>query len=179
MPSSLRSYSQTFLLFAFIDGLTSLFSSKQQWQNGKHRGSYEQYRQAAYYLRRKGYVKATTNSAGKKFLQLTQKGQIELLMAKAWRRQNQLWDGKWRLFMFDIPEATDDKRDKLRRLLKTAGYVKLQASIYINPYPLNREAVTYLKKTELIDYIRIGRLEELDDDKDLLKHFKLKRPIKK
>ena len=56
MPSSLRSYSQTFLLFAFIDGLTSLFSSKQQWQNGKHRGSYEQYRQAAYYLRRKGYI---------------------------------------------------------------------------------------------------------------------------
>jgi CRISPR-associated endonuclease Cas2 len=176
---SLRNYSDTFLLFAFIDGLTSAFSSKDRWQNSKLNGSYEQYRQTAYYLRRKGCIKITVSPAGEKFLQLTQKGEIELLMAKAWLKPGTIWDGKWRIVMFDIPEATDDKRDKLRRLLKNAGYIKLQASIYINPYPLNREAVVYLKKTGLINYIRIGRLEELDDDSDLLKHFKLQRQIKK
>jgi CRISPR-associated endonuclease Cas2 len=80
------------------------------------------------------------------------------------------------MIMFDIPRETNDKRDKLRWLLKTSDFFKLQASVYLTPYPLNREAVTYLKNTGLIDYIRIGRLNELDDDKELIKHFKLTKP---
>ena len=49
----------------------------------------------------------------------------------------------------------------------------MQASVYVSPYALNREAVEYLKETGLIEYIRIGRLEELDDDADLRKKFKI------
>ena len=75
--------------------------------------------------------------------------------------------------MFDIPKGTRGQRDKLRRLLKKADFFKLQASVYITPHPLNRDAVSYLKSTGLIGYIRMGRLEELDDDQDLKKHFKL------
>ncbi len=173
MPRSLRHYPQSFLLFAFVDGFTSIFSSKRQWEQKRQPGTYEQYRQTAYRLRRKGYVNITKTAAGQKFLRLTRKGQLELLMAKAWLPKKQTWDGKWRMIMFDIPRDANDKRDKLRRLLKSGEFFKLQASVYLTPYPLNREAITYLKSTGLIDYIRIGRLEELDDDKDLLKHFKL------
>jgi CRISPR-associated endonuclease Cas2 len=177
MPRSLRSYPQTFLLFSFIDGLKSAFSSKQDWDKGQRKGNYRKYQQTAYQLRRKGYLKITVSPSGQKFLELTRKGQIELLIAKAWLPNKQTWDGKWRMVMFDIPREANQKRDKLRRLLKSVDFYKLQASVYLTPYPLNREAITYLKNTGLIDYIRIARLDELDDDAALLKHFKLKRPI--
>ncbi len=145
----LRNYPQNFLLFAFIDGLKAAFATKNEWRSVKYPGSYNQYRQTAYHLRRKGYVKIVINPSGKRFLQLTQKGELELLMAKAWLRKVQVWDGKWRMVIFDIPEEANEKRDKLRRLLKSGGFFKLQASVYVNPYPLNREAIHYLKKTRL------------------------------
>ena len=75
--------------------------------------------------------------------------------------------------MFDIPEGSRDKRDKLRRLLQRSKFVKLQASVFISPFVLNREAISYLKRTGLIDYIRILRVDEIDDDKILRKHFSL------
>ncbi len=77
--------------------------------------------------------------------------------------------------MFDIPESSKSKRSLLRRLLKKNNFCKLQASVYINPYPLNREAVEYLKETGLIEYIRILKVEELDNDIELLKKYGLKK----
>ena len=173
MPYSLRSYSHTFLIFTFIDGIKSAFYSKNRWKASKRNGSYEQYRQTAYHLRRKGYLKIQTNPSGEKFLKLTKKGEIELLMTKTWLDKSRPWDGKWRMIIFDIPEGANEKRDKLRRLLRANDFIKLQASVYVSPYVLNRDAIVYLKKTGLIEYIRIGRLEELDDDADLARHFKL------
>jgi DNA-binding transcriptional regulator PaaX len=176
MPRSLRNYSHSFLLFAFIDNLTAAFSSESQWLTKKHPESYQKYRQTAYRLRRGGFLEISKTPSGQKFLKLTRKGELELLVAKAWLPKIQTWDGKWRMFMFDIPRESNNKRDKLRSLLKNHNFFKLQASIYITPYPLNREAIAYLKSTGLINFIRMGRLDELDDDQDLIKHFKLHKP---
>jgi CRISPR-associated endonuclease Cas2 len=75
--------------------------------------------------------------------------------------------------MFDIPEDHRDKRDKLRRLLKRNNFIKLQASVFISPYALNKQAVEYLKETGLDEYIRILRVDAIDKDEDLKKKFKL------
>jgi phenylacetic acid degradation operon negative regulatory protein len=83
------------------------------------------------------------------------------------------WDGKWRLFMFDIPEDYKEKRNILRKLLKANGFYKLQASVYINPHPLNREAIRFLKEKKLNQYIRILRVDEIDNDEDIKKRFNL------
>ena len=106
-------------------------------------------------------------------MRLTAEGQLEALLAKAKFPVPVKWDGKWRMVVFDIPEDSKEQRNKLRQLLKANNFYKLQASVYVNPYPLNREAVKYLQETKLIDYIRIIKVEEMDDDKDLKKHFQL------
>jgi DNA-binding transcriptional regulator PaaX len=164
-------------MFAFFDTLTSAFSSKEQWGKESKNIPYKKYYQTVYHLNQEGLIKITKTKAGKKILRLTGKGQLELLMAKAWLPKQEVWDGKWRMVMFDIPREASSKRDMLRRLLKIANFYKLQASVYITPYPLNREAITSLKKSGLINYIRMGRIEELDDDSDLIKYFKLTRPV--
>jgi len=128
---------------------------------------------AVYQLYKKGLIKYVDKN-NEKFIRLTKKGQIKALLAKAGIAQVQKWDGKWRLFIFDIPESSRTERNRLRNLLKKNGYYKLQASVFVSPYPLNREAISYLKQTGLIEYIRILRVDEIDDDKDLKKRFNLK-----
>lgn len=131
-------------------------------------------RDTLYSLKRKGLVKEISKN-GKRFLELTKKGEMEILLQKAHEKiaPNGKWDGKWRLIIFDIPEDARDERDKLRRLLKKHQFFKLQASVFISPHPLNRAAIDYLKQTGLIHFIRFAKIEELDDDTDLKRKFKL------
>src|SRR3989344_3885087 len=45
-----------------------------------------------------------------------------------------LWDGKWRVVMFDIPEKRKRIRHQLRKLLERAGLIRLHDSVWVHPY---------------------------------------------
>lgn len=124
-------------------------------------------------MKKRGLIKIFEEN-GKKFVECTKKGQLQALVSKAILPREQKWDGQWRLIIFDIPESSREKRDELRWLLKKNNFTKLQASVFISPNPLNREAIIFLKKTGLQQFIRILRVAEIDDDKDLKKRFNLK-----
>ena len=49
--------------------------------------------------------------------------------------QHKKWDKKWRMVIFDIPEAKRPARDQIRRLLKDLGFLKLQISVWVHPLP--------------------------------------------
>jgi len=146
---------------------------KRRGFRGEPYGNFYKSRALVYYLAKKGFIKIV-NKDNDRFIRLTKNGELEALLAKA-RLFNQpkKWDGKWRLIIFDIPEDSRGKRNFFRKLLKQNSFYKLQASVFISPYPLNREAIKYLKETKLYQYIRILKVEEIDDDKDLKKHFGL------
>jgi len=132
------------------------------------------YRTAVGRLSRQGLLKVVDKN-GQRFLQLTQKGQLKALMQNISLQDTPKWDGKWRMIIFDIPEDAKPKREELRKLLLQNDFYKLQASVFINPKPLNREAILYLRKSGLIDYIRMLRVDEVDYDADLRKRFGLQR----
>ncbi len=127
-----------------------------------------------YRLKKKGLIKVIKRGK-KQLLVLTREGQLEKLFIKAKLPQSGVWDGKWRLMVFDIPETSRDKRDQLRWLLKRNNFTKLQASVFVSPYALNREAITYLRQSGLDAYIRIIRADDIDNDADLRKRFGLKK----
>jgi CRISPR-associated endonuclease Cas2 len=137
-----------------------------QWRNKKA------LRNSVYNLKRRGLISEARKN-GKRFLELTSKGELESLLSKAILEKTQVWDKQWRLVMFDIPEDAKEKRNLLRALLKRNGFMKMQASVYVSPYPLNREALVYLKQSGLNRYIRIIRANEIDDDSDLVKKYRL------
>lgn len=136
--------------------------------------SYGEFKNMVYHLRRQKWVEIVKKN-NERFIKLTRHGEIEALLAKARlpSAKGGRWDGKWRIVMFDIPQESSPKRDLLRRLLKENGFLKLQGSVFISPSPLNREALTYLRESELINYVRIIKAEEIDDDSDLRKRFQL------
>ncbi len=146
----------------------------ESWRRKQLRG-YESKRiyDNLYRFKTHGLVREISRN-GKKFIKLTSKGQLELLLHKAKLEKPKVWDGHWRMIVFDIPEDNHKDRDRLRELLKRNDFVMLQASVFISPYPLNREAIEYLKQAGLKEYIRIIRADELDDDGDLKKKFNLK-----
>lgn len=84
------------------------------------------------------------------------------------------WDGKWRVLIFDIREKRRRTRTQLRRLLHGAGFVRVQDSVWVYPYPCD-EFVSLVRAhlRSGIGEMRIFVAEALESDKDLREHFKL------
>lgn len=53
--------------------------------------------------------------------------------------QPKVWDGKWRILIFDIPEQTRIKREALRGKLKELGFYLVQKSVWLHAYPCMEE----------------------------------------
>ncbi len=49
------------------------------------------------------------------------------------------WDGKWRILTFDIPEEKKSARIALNKKLKDLSFLTLQKSVFIYPYPCEKE----------------------------------------
>ena len=49
------------------------------------------------------------------------------------------WDEKWRLVIFDIPERKKLIREALRNKLKDMRFKKIQGSIWVTPFPCEKE----------------------------------------
>lgn len=142
----------------------------------KHKKKYN----LKYYLNQKtqklikdGLLKMDTEN-GKRFISLTQKGEHKLLYYKVTEKKKTKWDGKWRVVIFDVWENTRYKRNLLRMEIKNFGFIQLQRSVWIYPYPC-AEFIELLKADlSFGKNIRYMVVEKLDHDKNLRKHFDLR-----
>ena len=83
------------------------------------------------------------------------------------------WDKKWRVIIFDIPEKKKRAREQVRRILSSAGFIRLQDSVWVFPYDC--EDVIGLMKTDL----GLGKnllymiVDQIEDDRFLRMDFDL------
>ena len=84
------------------------------------------------------------------------------------------WDHKWRVAVFDIPEKYASLRKKVRHILKNAGFVKLQHSVWIFPHDCEELVQLIKKESELSQFSLYGVLEKIEDEDRLKKLFRLK-----
>jgi len=165
--------SQLLIYLAALDDVLRPIISPYELRRRIEFGSQGSFNSTVYKFYKRGWIKFVNKNA-QRFIKLTRKGELEALISQAKLPGAVKWDGKWRMIIFDIPEDAREQRGILRRLLKDNGFHQLQASVYINPYPLNRAAISYLQKRRLMDFIRIIKVEEMDNDFGLRKHFHLK-----
>jgi phenylacetic acid degradation operon negative regulatory protein len=86
-------------------------------------------------LEAQGYIESMTDErSGKRLHRLTEAGRKVAAGPRdpetAWATS---WDGKWRLFLFDVPEKDKSKRRHLTRALSSAGCGCIQGSTWISP----------------------------------------------
>jgi len=113
---------------------------------------------------------------GNKVARLTEKGKMTYAgyLYKKQALEKKVWDKKWRIVMFDIKEKKRSVRDKVRTELENIGFVKLQNSVWVYPYPC--ESVVAMLKADAhigkdVLYIKAERIE---NDKWLRQQFGLK-----
>ena len=126
---------------------------------------------AASRLRSKGLLtfgggRYSLTSAGEKILSTWQLSRYKI-------KQPHKWDKKWRVIIFDIPEKKKSVRERIREVISSTGFRRLQDSVWI--YPYDCEDVIGLMK---IDF-GIGKnllymiVDQIEDDRWLRMDFGL------
>lgn len=98
-------------------------------------------------------------------VQITNKGKKRLLKYKLEELtipKPDRWDGRWRLVTYDVPKTKNNARDAIRKTLKKLGFLQLQKSVYLYPYPCE-DAIDFLRELygigENVTLLTVGYLE--------------------
>ena len=105
---------------------------------------------AVHQLTKRGFVEKY-KSDGKIILKLTQKGKNQLLIKKS--LENKIWDGKYRVVSFDIPEKHRKVRDAFRHRLKEWGFKALQKSTWVSKKDLEEPLRNFVKELGIEDWV--------------------------
>ena len=104
---------------------------------------------AVYYALKTGNLEKVIKS-GKPYLKLTGQGEKKLIRQFSLIRfQKRQWDGLWRILPYDIKETKRYQREKLREKLHQLSFKQFQKSIYLSPYPIEKEVNDFLKTLKL------------------------------
>jgi len=88
-------------------------------------------------------------------------------------KKPKVWDGNWRVVLFDIPEVFRKRRDSLRFHLKKLGFFEYQKSVFVHPYDCEDEIEYIIEFGGIRKYVRFIVADSLDNELHLKKHFGL------
>ncbi len=134
-------------------------------------------RKAIKRLYRSKLVDYRENQDGTVELVLTGEGRKKILkydLDKIKIKKPIIWDGLWRLVIFDIPEDKKQGRMAFVAKLKELGFYPMQKSVFIHPYECKNEIDFIVEIFNLTPFIRFLRVKETDVDLHLKQLFKLK-----
>lgn len=148
-----------FVLSAFpgLGYIFKLFDAK----NGKEKA---RIRQSLRGLERHGYLQVYKKGE-EEYIKITPLGERMMIrrgIILARPKKPPKWDGLWRLVMFDIPEKNRKARNALRFALQKMGLAQVQKSVFIYPYPCNKEVdfvAGYFKIRKGISYATANNIE--------------------
>ncbi|EKD85284.1 MAG: repressor in ring oxydation complex/phenylacetic acid degradation pathway related protein (PaaX) [uncultured bacterium] len=110
-------------------------------------------------LREKGFIEFANES--EIIIKLTDAGKTEALWEKV-RQLEGVWDGKWRIVAFDIPESHSLTRNLFRRRLKELGFQLLQKSIWISKANCTDLIRKYINDLGISKWVSVLEAENVD-----------------
>lgn len=110
----------------------------------------------------------------KQVVKLSKKGQRKILryaLEELKIKKPKVWDRKWRIVIYDIPSLKKYLQILIRETLKRLGFVKLQESVYLLPYPCEDEIEFLREYYGLGENIKILTAAKLEDDEAYQTYF--------
>lgn len=113
---------------------------------------------------------------GKQQIIITQKGKTRILeysLDELEVTKPKAWDKKWRVVIYDIPNRKKYLQELMRETLKNLGFLAIQESVYIIPYPCYKE-IEFLREYYYVGpYIKYLLVANLEDDSVYKTYFGL------
>lgn len=126
-------------------------------------------------LKRKGLV-SFFEEDGETIVKITDKGKTEVLkfnLDKIAIKRPDSWDRKWRIIIFDIPEEKKEAREILRKKLKELEFYQFQESVFIFPFPCEKEIKFLREIFEVPDEVKIILAQKVENEEELRKMYGL------
>lgn len=92
---------------------------------------------------------------------LTDPGRDKTLWIKM-KLDDEPWDGRWRIIIWDVPEKRRVTRDLLRYKLKWLGFKQLQKSIWITKTNCTQVLREFIKQIGIKDWVRVIEADNVD-----------------
>lgn len=108
--------------------------------------------QAIKRLREKGFIDFIDDK--ELSLRLTGVGRDRALWVKM-KNNNEKWDGKWRLVVWDIPEKRRQVRDLLRFKLKQLGFTQWQKSIWASKVNCTKVLRDFIRQVGIEKWVMV------------------------
>ena len=149
-----------------------LFKAYREWKKIKH----DNVKRSVRRLCNEKLVKEVSSADGSFKLVLTAEGKrqarIQSLFGKSIYFKNpKEWDKKWRIVLFDVPEDDRQFRDVLRSHLRELKFYKLQQSVFISPFPCEKQLLELVSLYKASAFVRIVTADWVDNEEKLKKHF--------
>jgi len=93
--------------------------------------------------------------SGKVSVRLTKIGRDHLRSLFVPENSGKVWDGGWRLVIFDSGKMTQKQQRWLRRFLLNSGYVMMEKGLYISSFPTSISFKKELGKMKLLNRVRV------------------------
>lgn len=109
-------------------------------------------------------------------VRITDKGKLEVLrfnLESLEIKREHNWDKKWRMVIFDIPDKDKAKRELFREKLKTLGFIPMQESVFVYPYPCEKEVKFMREVLGIAHFVKLLRVDLIENDGELRKIFNL------
>ena len=131
-------------------------------------------------LEKRGYVALTKKPEGFfiKLLKKAKRSVKKMLIEDIKLPSPVKWDGKWRLYTFDIPEKYKLARDLMRRKLKDLGMYNIQRSVFAYPYDCRPELEFISEHYSVSKHSAFMEVSYTDIDKELRRFFRLSRVVR-
>jgi phenylacetic acid degradation operon negative regulatory protein len=123
-------------------------------------------------MKKKGFLELIEGEDGT-LVRITDRGAGELRLNVARGSDPKTWDGKWRMVLFDIPDAQTQLRDELRATLQIVGFLRVQNSVYVFPYPVPSLEKEIGEKNLPASQLLFATVDGVVGDRNMRKHFKL------
>ena len=116
---------------------------------------------------KKGKFIVELTKQGKQKLQEMDIGKLQIIKPAQ-------WDRKWRIVIFDIPDRSFRYgRDALRGQLKKWEFYQLQKSVWVCPWPCEKEIRAVTSFHEILPYVKMIIADKILEDVSVRKHFGL------
>lgn len=143
--------------------------------DAKNNGEKTRIRQSIKGLERHGYIEFLKKD-GEEYLKITPLGKIvakQYAVIQTRPMKPKMWDGLWRLVMFDIPENKRSARDALRFALRKMGLLQIQKSVFIYPYPCEKEVDFVAKYFQIRKGILYATTNNIEGTRSIRKKFNI------